>query len=90
MKPCLSILCLVSCTLAGCMSTSPIYDARFGDANRVARAAQTLDPGAPSRNVQNPVIDAKATAGAQTGYATSYGYAVKEVKQSVITLVPGQ
>jgi len=88
MKPTLPALCLISALLVGCVATAPEWNARFGDAARQARAAQVIDPNAPSRNVAAPVIDSKATAGAQTGYATSYGYAVKEVKPPAITLVP--
>jgi hypothetical protein len=51
---------------------------------------QVIDPAASSRNITGPVIDSKATAGAQTNYATSYGYAIKEVKPPAITLVQGQ
>ena len=88
MKPTLPALCLVCIALAGCVATAPEWDSRHGDASRQARALQVIDTAAPTRNVTGPVIDSKATAGAQTGYATSYGYAVKEVKPPAITLVP--
>ena len=55
---------------------------------RGARAAQLVDPQASRRNVSPPVADGKATAGAQTGYASSYGYAVKEAKQPPLTVLP--
>jgi|AraplaMF_Col_mMF_1032025.scaffolds.fasta_scaffold01117_5 hypothetical protein len=85
----LSLFCACA-ALAGCAATAPDWESRFGDAARQARATQVIDPGASSRNTTGPVIDSKATAGAQTNYATSYGYAVKEVKAPAITLVPGQ
>ena len=81
-------LCLSCVVLAGCVATAPEWDSRFGDATRQARALQVIDTAAPTRNVTGPVIDSKATAGAQTGYATSYGYAIKEVKPPAITLIP--
>lgn len=83
----LSLLCAA---LAGCAATAPQWESRFGDAARQARASQVIDPTASSRNITGPVIDSKATAGAQTNYATSYGYAIKEVKPPAITLVQGQ
>ena len=43
--------CAVLAVLAGCAaSTTPNYDARFGDAVRQARAAMTIDP----RRAANP------------------------------------
>ena len=81
-------LCLSCVVLAGCVATAPEWTSRFGDATRQARALQVIDTAAPTRNVAGPVIDSKATAGAQTAYATSYGYAIKEVKPPAITLVP--
>lgn len=87
MKATMRTLCLACVALAGCVATAPQWESRFGDAARQARAGQVIDPAAPSRNLVGPVIDSKATAGAQTGYATSYGYAVKEVKPPAITLV---
>jgi len=85
MKPILPLsACLLLCA---CVSASPEWDARFGDAARQARASQTIDPAASTRNVAQPAIDGKATAGAQTKYATSYDYAVKEAKQPALTIV---
>jgi hypothetical protein len=87
MKATLRTLCLVCVALAGCVATAPQWESRFGDSARQARAGQVIDPAAPTRNLVGPVIDSKATAGAQTGYATSYGYAIKEVKPPAITLI---
>ena len=36
----------VALTLAGCMASTPAYDAHFGDAVRTVRAMQTLNPNA--------------------------------------------
>jgi hypothetical protein len=88
MNSTLRILVLSSVGLVGCVATSPQWDAGFGDSARQLRAAQTLDRNATTRNTAPPVIDSKATAGAQTNYSTSYGYAIKEAKPPAITLVP--
>jgi hypothetical protein len=83
----LACVIVAACTtLAACVATAPEWDARFGDAARQARALQVIDPAAPARNVTQPRIDSKATAGAQTNYATSYGYAVKEQKPPTLTI----
>jgi hypothetical protein len=88
MNSTLRILVVSSVGLAGCVATAPQWEAGFGDSVRQMHAAQVLDRSASTRNTTPPVIDSKATAGAQTNYSTSYGYAVKEAKPSVITLGP--
>lgn len=72
--------------LAGCASTSPGWDMRFGDATRAARAAQTQDAGASARHAGLVGrTDGKAVAGVHNAYADSYGYAVKEVKAPIFS-----
>jgi hypothetical protein len=88
MNSTLRILVLSSVGLGGCVATAPQWEAGFGDSVRQMRAAQVLDRNASTRNTAPPVIDSKATAGAQTNYSTSYGYAIKEAKPPAITLVP--
>jgi hypothetical protein len=59
-------------SLTGCVSTSPDWDARFGEAARVIAAQQVIAPEA-SRNA-DPVtgIDGKAAQGAIEEYAKSF------------------
>jgi hypothetical protein len=63
---------LLAALLAGCASTTPVMDAKFGDAVRQARAAQTLNPNASAN--RDPVlgIDGKAGAAAQERYQESF------------------
>lgn len=58
--------------LAGCMSTSPAWDARFGEAARMAAAQQLINPDA-SRNA-DPVagMDGKAAQAAIGEYGKSF------------------
>ncbi|WP_332777746.1 hypothetical protein [Polaromonas sp.] len=58
--------------LVGCVSTTPVLDAKFGDAVRQARRAQTLNPNASAN--RDPVlgIDGKAGAAAQERYQESF------------------
>jgi hypothetical protein len=86
MKPTFYLLASAVVALSACTSPAPGWDARFGDAVRQVRANQVIDPQASTRNVTPPVIDSKATAGAQTKYSTSYDYAVKEVKQPALVI----
>lgn len=58
--------------LAGCASVTPNDDARFGDAVRAARAAQTLNPAAPARDDPMPGLDGKAAISAQERYQDSF------------------
>jgi hypothetical protein len=86
MKTLLSIVVTFTTMLAGCTSTAPAWEANFGDAARQVRAAQVIDPDAPSRNTTLAPTDGKAAAGAMTKYAESHGYAVKEGKQPVLAI----
>ena len=56
----------------GCASTTPELDAKFGDAVRAAREAQTLNPGASAN--KDPVLglDGKAAVHAQERYEDSF------------------
>lgn len=57
--------------LAGCASTTPELDAKFGDSVRVVREAQTLNPAAANKD---PVagIDGRAAVSAQDRYQDSF------------------
>ena len=85
MKTILSIVSLVATLLAGC-ATAPAWERDFGDATRLTRASQVIDPMASSRNTGPTTTDGKAAAGAMTKYAESHGYAVKEAKQPVLAI----
>ncbi|SIP86343.1 hypothetical protein SAMN05421829_1015 [Aromatoleum tolulyticum] len=62
---------VIAATLAGC-STTPLWDARFGDPVRVIAAQQVIDPDA-SRNT-DPVkgIDGQAAQGTMGEYQKSF------------------
>ena len=87
MKPALMMLAVAMAPwLVGCVATAPEWEGKFGNAARQARAAQVIDPDAPSRNTGLAPTDGKAVAGAHSGYARSYGYAVREAAQPVVTI----
>jgi hypothetical protein len=57
--------------LAGC-STTPNYDARFGDAVRNARLAMTINPNGGTNQDQVAGIDGQAAREAMTRYQDSF------------------
>jgi hypothetical protein len=58
--------------LAGCASPTPNYDARFGDAVRQARAAQTLNPNAGAAGPALSGMDGAAAHEAAGRYLDSF------------------
>jgi hypothetical protein len=72
--------------LSGCVSTSPDWESNFGDAARQVRAAQVINPNAPTQNTGIGNTDGNAVAGAQKSYSESYGYGVKEAKQPALSI----
>ena len=83
-----SMLVLGAAMLSACAQTAPSWESRFGDATRQAAALRVIDPDAPSRSRGPMRTDGKAVSGAMTGYAQSFGYAVKEAKQPEISIAP--
>ena len=58
--------------LTACASITPNYDAKFGDAVRSARQAQTLNPGAKPDTDPVMGLDAQAAVRAQERYQDSF------------------
>ncbi|RDU98605.1 hypothetical protein [Trinickia dinghuensis] len=59
-------------TLGGCMSSSPIWDAHFGEAVRTVTQAQVIDPDAGEHNPSKPGVDGKAANSAMGQYQKSF------------------
>jgi hypothetical protein len=66
------IILLPLCLLAACASVTPNYDAKFGDAVRIARKTQTLNPTAPSQADPALGLDAQAAVHALGRYEESF------------------
>jgi hypothetical protein len=62
----------VTTTLAGCLTSTPHWDATFGDSVNQIKAMQTLNPGASANTDPVAGIDGPAAAAAQKGYAKSF------------------
>lgn len=65
-------LALLASLLTACASITPNYDAKFGDAVRSARQAQTLNPGAKADTDPVMGLDAQAAVKAQERYQESF------------------
>jgi hypothetical protein len=61
-------LCGAACALAGCMASTPVYDAHFGEAVRTVRAMQILDPNASMNTAPVKGIDGRAATAAMDRY----------------------
>lgn len=58
--------------LGGCMSSSPIWDAHFGEAVKTVTQAQVIDPDAGMHNPSKPGIDGRAANSAMGQYQKSF------------------
>ncbi|CAB3668704.1 hypothetical protein [Trinickia soli] len=58
--------------LGGCMTSTPIWDAHFGEAVKTVTQAQVIDPDAAGRNPSTPGIDGKAANSAMGQYQKSF------------------
>lgn len=58
--------------LGGCMSSTPIWDAHFGEAVRTVTQAQVIDPDAGAHNPSTVGIDGKAANSAMGQYQKSF------------------
>jgi hypothetical protein len=61
-----------SVLLAGCVHTTPDWDAHFGDATRIALVRQVADPQAPRGGTSPAGMDGQAAAGAYGRYQKSF------------------
>src|SRR5512134_3784613 len=70
-----TVMVLAGCALlSACVTTTPEYDARFGDSVQIAQARHTLDPGATVRNAANPATgqDGRSARAAYDRYLFSF------------------
>lgn len=58
--------------LAGCMTTTPVYDQHFGESVRIVRAMQTLNPETPNNADPGVRVDGRAATAAMDRYNGSY------------------
>ncbi|AZQ53708.1 hypothetical protein [Burkholderia cenocepacia] len=70
--------------LAGCMSSTPVWDSRFGDSVRTVMHAQIIDPHAGEHPASAPGVDGSAAAAALDNYDKSFKQTVPPANAFVI------
>ncbi|VWB39874.1 putative lipoprotein [Burkholderia lata] len=72
--------------LAGCMSSTPVWDTRFGDSVRAVTQAQIIDPHAAEHaaSVSAPGVDGGAATAALDNYDKSFKQTVPPANAFVI------
>ncbi|AXL53208.1 hypothetical protein DSC91_006520 [Paraburkholderia caffeinilytica] len=76
-------------TLGGCMSSTPIWDAHFGQAVKTVTQAQIIDPHAAEHAQSAPGVDGKAAASAMDTYDKSFQQPVPQSNAFVIGIGNG-
>ena len=54
--------------ISGCVSETPLYDAKFGDAVNAAKAQQTIHPDAPNKVHKPSGLDGRAAKNVMDNY----------------------
>ncbi|ABC36273.1 hypothetical protein [Burkholderia thailandensis] len=62
----------LAASLGGCMSSTPVWDSRFGDSVRAVMQAQIIDPHAAEHAPSTPGVDGSAAAAALDNYDKSF------------------
>jgi hypothetical protein len=65
-------MAIVSGLLGGCMSSTPIWDAHFGESVKTIREAQIIDPHAAEHNPSTQGVDGEAAVSAMAAYNKSF------------------
>jgi hypothetical protein len=87
---CKAALALGVCTaLTGCLTSSPKWDAHFGEAVTTVRDAQVIDPNAATRQPPTVGIDAKSAAAAMANYDRSFKQPLQSSNPFVIGIGGG-
>ncbi|PCE33855.1 hypothetical protein [Burkholderia ubonensis] len=61
----------LAAALAGCMSSTPVWDGRFGESVRAVTQAQVIDPHA-AEHAPKPAVSGSAAAAALDNYDKSF------------------
>lgn len=75
--------------LGGCMTSTPLWDARFGEAARAVKQAQIIDPQAGERNPSRPGVDGAAAVSAMNRYDKSFAKSSAAANPYVIGIGTG-
>lgn len=67
-----ALLLTLGAALGGCMTSTPVWDAHFGNAARTVSQMQIIDPHAGEHTPSTPGVDGKAAVAAQDAYDKSF------------------
>lgn len=67
-----ALMLTLGAALSGCMTSTPMWDAHFGEAARAAAQMQIIDPHAAEHAPSAPGVDGKAAVAAQDAYDKSF------------------
>jgi hypothetical protein len=67
-----ALVVALGAALGGCMTSTPTWDAHFGEAARTASQMQIIDPQAAEHTPSTPGVDGKAAVAAQDAYGKSF------------------
>ncbi|MXN73763.1 hypothetical protein GR157_03300 [Burkholderia sp. 4701] len=62
----------LAAALAGCMTSTPVWDSRFGESVRAVTQAQIIDPHAADHAPAKPAVSGTAAAAALDNYEKSF------------------
>lgn len=83
------VLVPICAALGGCMTSTPIWDAHFGEAARAVAQAQIIDPHAAEHNPSTQGVDGKAAVSAMNRYDKLYEVPAQTVNPFVIGIGSG-
>ncbi|MGF6726255.1 hypothetical protein P3T43_005644 [Paraburkholderia sp. GAS41] len=75
--------------LSGCMTSTPIWDAHFGEAEKAATQAQIIDPHAAEHSASVDGIDGKSAASAMNQYDKSFAQPITTASPFAIGVSSG-
>ncbi|MFM0209113.1 hypothetical protein PQQ96_17050 [Paraburkholderia sediminicola] len=84
-----ALMLTLGAALGGCMTSTPVWDAHFGEAARTASQMQIIDPHAAEHSPSTPGVDGKAAVAAQDTYDKSFQQPVTSPNAFVIGIGSG-
>ncbi|MEX3967984.1 hypothetical protein AB4Y42_38275 [Paraburkholderia sp. EG286B] len=84
----LLLIAPLGAALGGCMTSSPIWEAHFGEAVRHSMQAQIIDPDA-GQHASQPGVDGKSAASAMDNYDKSFQHPVTSANPYTIGVSGG-
>jgi hypothetical protein len=84
-----ALMLTLGAALGGCMTSTPVWDAHFGEAARTTSRMQIIDPQAGEHTPSTPGVAGKAAVAAQDAYDKSFQAPVTTLNPFVIGIGSG-